>query len=151
MHLMVYATYGRAGVYMLQEYCRRLEVGTSDEDIRELATTLAALPREHPLAYLLGTAPDFRTPAGLADALLHPQDRAYTVTQLFDYLRAARMRFGRWIRQAPYSARCGALARSPHAKRLERLAPEEEYAAVELFRGTMVRHSFVGYRDDHPG
>ena len=151
MHLMVYATYGRTGVYMLQQYCRRLQIGTSDEEIRELATTLAALPREHPLAYLLGTAPDFRTPAGLADALLHPQDRAYTVPQLFDWLRSAGMSFVRWIRQAPYSARCGSLARSPHAKRLERLAPEEEYAAVELFRGTMVRHSFVAYRDDHPG
>ena len=31
------------------------------------------------LARLLGEAPDFRTKAGLADALLHPQDRACTV------------------------------------------------------------------------
>src|SRR5262249_9210010 len=29
MHLMVYAPYGRAGVYLLQEYCRRLGIGTS--------------------------------------------------------------------------------------------------------------------------
>ena len=28
MQLMVYAPYGRAGIYMLQEYCRRLEIGT---------------------------------------------------------------------------------------------------------------------------
>jgi hypothetical protein len=27
---------------------------------------------------------------------------------------------------------------------------EEQYAAVELFRGTMVRHSFIAYRDDRP-
>ncbi len=150
MHVMVYATYGRTGVYMLQDYCRRLEIGTSDEEIRALATTLAALPRAHPLAYLLGSAPDFRTPAGLADALLHPRDRAYTVSQLFDWLKKAGLTFGRWIWQAPYSRRCGALARSPHAARLAQLAPEEEYAAVELFRGTMVRHTFTAYRDDHP-
>ena len=29
MHLMVYAPYGRTGIYMLQEYCRRLGIGTS--------------------------------------------------------------------------------------------------------------------------
>ena len=28
MNLMVYAAYGRAGVYMLQEYCRRLGIGS---------------------------------------------------------------------------------------------------------------------------
>jgi SAM-dependent methyltransferase len=149
MHLMVYASYGRTGVYMLQDYCRRLGVGTSLDEIRDLATTLAALPREHPLAHLLGTAPDFRTPSGLADALLHPQDRAYTVPELFDWLRRSGLRFGRWVRQAPYSGRCGALARSPHAERVARLAPEAEYAAVELFRGTMVRHAFVAYLGSH--
>ena len=26
----------------------------------------------------------------------------------------------------------------------------EQYAAVELFRGTMLRHSLIAYRDDHP-
>src|SRR5687768_16175412 len=29
MYLMVYAPYGRTGVYMMQEYCRRLGIGTS--------------------------------------------------------------------------------------------------------------------------
>ena len=54
LHLMVYATYGRAGVYMLQEYCRRLGIGHTDKEIQELATTLTALPHTHPLARLLG-------------------------------------------------------------------------------------------------
>ncbi len=151
IHVMVYAQYGRTGIYMLQEYCERLGIGLSTEEIRALATTLAALPRTHPVAHLLGTSPDFRTPAGLADALLHPQDRAYTVPQLLDWVRRTGLTFGRWHRQAPYSARCGALADTPHGARLARLALEEEYAAVELFRGAMVRHTFVAYRDDHPG
>ena len=42
MHLMVYAPYGRAGVYMLQEYCRRLGIGTSSEEIRALAATTSS-------------------------------------------------------------------------------------------------------------
>jgi hypothetical protein len=31
------------------------------------------------------------------------------------------------------------------------LSPKEQYAAVELFRGTMVRHSVIAYRSDKTG
>jgi len=72
MHLMVYAPYGRAGVYLLQDYCRRLGIGTTATEIRELASSLRALPPDHPLQPLLRNAPDFRDEAGLADALLQP-------------------------------------------------------------------------------
>ena len=37
MHLMVYATYGRTGIYMMQEYCRLLAVGFSDKELLDLA------------------------------------------------------------------------------------------------------------------
>jgi hypothetical protein len=57
------------------------------------------------------------------------------------------MSFGRWIEQAPYLAQCGVVARSPHAARLASLPSRQQYAAVELFRGTMVSHSFIAYRD----
>ncbi len=151
MHLMVYAAYGRAGVYMLQEYARRLGIGDSDEEIHELANTLMSLPQDHPLARLLGESPDFRSKAGLADALLHPRDRAYTVPQIFELIDRCGLAFGRWVRQAPYLPQCGELAKTPHSSRLARLPEAEQYAAVELFRGTMVSHSFLAYRDDQPG
>ena len=150
MHLMVYAPYGRTGIYMLQEFCRRIG-HTSDEDFRDLITVLKALPRGHPLEALLRDAPDFRQEAALADALLHPQDRAYTVPQLFDFIETAGLTFGRWLKQAPYTPRCGAAATIPQALRLALLSPAEQYAAMELFRGTMVRHSVITYRDDSPG
>ena len=151
LHLMVYAPYGRAGVTLLQDYCRRLGIGYSQQEIRDLAATLTALPRAHPLARLLAESPDFQSPDGLADALLNPQDRAYSVPQLFDWLERCGLRFGRWLRQAPYLAQCGSLARTPHAARLAALPPMEQYAAVELWRGTMLRHSLIAYRADRPG
>ena len=90
MQLMVYAPYGRTGIYMLQEFCRRIGVNANDEEIRDLITALKALPRGHPLEALLRDAPDFREEAALADALLHPQDRAYSVPQLFDLIEDGR-------------------------------------------------------------
>jgi len=151
LHLMVYAPFGRTGVYLLQDYCRRLGIGTSSREIRELAASLRALPPDHPLVPLLRNAPDFRDEAALADALLNPNDRPYSVPQLFDFIEGAGLRFARWVRQAPYLPQCGALASSPHAALLAGLGVEEQYAAVELFRGTMVRHSAVVVRDDAPG
>ena len=97
---------------------------------------------------LLRRAADFRRPEAMADALLHPQDRAYTVPELYAWLDRCGMSFGRWIEQAPYLAQCGAVARSPHAARLASLPSRLQHAAVELFRGTMVSHSFIAYRDD---
>ena len=148
MQLMVYAPYGRAGIYMLQEFCKRIGMRATDGDIRDLITALSALPPGHPLETILKHAPDFRNEAALADALLHPQDRAYSIPQLFDFLEKAELTFGRWVRQAPYSVHCGIIAKIPQAKRLAGLSPAQQYAAIELFRGTMVRHSVVAYRNE---
>jgi SAM-dependent methyltransferase len=148
MQVMVYAAHGRAGIYMLQEYCRVLGIGPSDADLRTLSAALEALPSDHPAARLLRRAKDFRHPEALADALFHPVDRAYTVPDLHAWLERCRMTFGRWTEQAPYLPQCGLMARTPHAGRLAGLTEPAQHAAVELFRGTMVRHSFVTYRDD---
>ena len=151
MHLMVYAPYGRTGIYMLQDFCRRIGIHATDEEIRDLIAALEALPPGHPLETLLREAPDFRQEAALADALLHPQDRAYSVPQLFDFIKKGGLTFGRWVKQAPYTPHCGVIANIPQASRMAQLSLAEQYAAVELFRGTMIRHSVVVYRDDCPG
>jgi SAM-dependent methyltransferase len=150
MELMVYAPYGRVGVYLLQEYCRRLALEPSSDNIRGLAASLRSLPQDHPFAALLRHAPDLQHEAGLADALLHPSDRPSSVPQFLDLLERNGMRFGRWMRQAPYLPHCGAIAASPHYQLLAQRAAEEQYAALELFRGTMIRHTGIVYRGDRP-
>jgi SAM-dependent methyltransferase len=147
MQIMLYAPYGRAGIYMLQEFCRRIGIHATDANIRDLISALGALPPGHPLQSLLAQAPDFRNEAALADALLHPQDRAYSVPQLFEFLENGGLTFGRWVRQAPYSPHCGVLAKIPQSALIARLPLAEQYAAVELFRGTMVRHSVIAYHN----
>lgn len=151
LHLMVYAPYGRAGVYLLQDYCRRLGIGTSESEIRDLGASLEALPADHPIVALLKNSLDFRSQAGLADALLHPQDRAYTVEEFLAFVTSGGFQFGRWMNQAPYLPHCGAQVNSPHHQLLIDLPLAQQYAALELFRGTMLRHSALVYRGDFPG
>jgi SAM-dependent methyltransferase len=143
--LMVYAPYGRAGVYLLQDYCRRLGVGTSPAELADLVDTLRELPAAHPLGRLLRETRDFADDDALADALCNPRDRAYAVPDLLALLVSAGLRFGRWQRQAPYLPDCGAISETPHAARIAALPPNEQYALVELFRGTMTRHTAIAF------
>lgn len=151
MQLMVYAPYGRTGIYMLQQFCRQLGIRATDGEIRDLIRALEALPPGHPLERLLRHAPDFQHEAAIADALLHPQDRAYSVPEFLAFIERGKLTFGRWVKQAPYTPQCGAPARIPQAARLAQLGRAEQSAAMELFRGTMVSHTAIVYRNDDQG
>ncbi|MGA8382361.1 MAG: class I SAM-dependent methyltransferase, partial [Stellaceae bacterium] len=64
LNVMVYAPYGRAGVYLLQDYCRRLGIGGTMPEIRDLAATLKALPTDHPWHPSCATHPTSQTGTG---------------------------------------------------------------------------------------
>jgi SAM-dependent methyltransferase len=151
LQLMVYAPYGRAGIYLIQDYCRRLRIEPTAPEILDLIVSLRALSPDHPLVPVLRKSQDLMTREGLADALLNPQDRSYSVPELLELLAGAGLTFGRWLRQAPYLPQCGGPAATPHASRLMQLPVEERYAAMELFRGTMARHTVVAHRSDDLG
>jgi SAM-dependent methyltransferase len=150
INLMVYATYGRAGIYMIREYCRLLGIGATKAGLQDLDATIQGLSSDHPITGVSKRAKDFRNPDALADALLHPQDRAYTVPELYAWLERCSLSFGRWVEQAPYLPQCGAIARMPDAAQLASLSPQLQHAAVELLRGTMTKHNFIAYRVDRP-
>jgi hypothetical protein len=116
--------------------------------LRDLGETVQALPIDHPIAGVVKRAKDFAQPDALADALLNPQDRAYSVPQLYDWLGRCGVQFGRWYEQAPYLPQCGSMTGAPHSGRIAALPAVAQHAAIELLRGTMDRHSFVAYRDD---
>ena len=143
--LMVYARYGRLGVYMLQEYCRRLGITPSTAELSDLVATLREMPLGHPLGRLLRETRDFHNADALADALLNPRDRAYSVPELFDLLSGSGLRFGRWTHQAPYLPDCGSMSETPHATRIAALPLADQFAAVELFRGTITRHTVIAF------
>jgi SAM-dependent methyltransferase len=147
-NLMVYAPFGRVGVTMMQEYASLLDIEPERADIDDFAHVIADVPFDHPIVPLLRASPDFRHPDALADALLNPRERAYTVGELLAALDDAGFSFGRWYRQAPYLPHCGFPATSRHHRRLAALPIRSQYAALELLRGSMARHSVIAHRDD---
>ena len=148
MHLMVYAPYGRTGVYMMQEYCRRLGIGTSKEEMSDLISALQQLPEFHPLLESKGGSRFFPNHPMTADEMVNPRDRAYSVPQLFDYIERHELRLTRFYWQAAYMPQCGSITATPHAQRLTRLPQREQYAAMELWRGLMKSHTFIAHASD---
>jgi hypothetical protein len=133
---------------MLQEYCRRLGVGTSPQEINDLTAVLKEMPQHHPLLSMLRGARDAANADALVDALLNPRDRTYSVPQLFDFLERNDLTFGRWYWQAAYSPLCGAISTTPHAHRLATLPEREQFAMMELWRGLITNHDFIAHRSD---
>lgn len=148
LYFMVYAPYGRTGIYMLQDYCRRLGIGTSQQEINDLIEVLKLLPEHHPLLATQGGSREFVHSDALADALLNPRDRSYSVPQLFDFIERNDLRFGRWYWQAAYLPQCGSISATPHVERLMALPQRDQYIQMELWRGLMTNHSVVAYRND---
>ena len=151
MYLMVYAPYGRTGVSMLQEYCRKLGIGTSRQEINELTAVLKALPQHHPLLAMVRGAREALDADALTDAVLNPRDRTYSVPQLYNFVERNDLALRRWYWQAPYLPHCGSIAKTPHANRLAALPERDQYMAMELWRGLMTNHDFVVHRRDANG
>lgn len=148
LRVMVYGRFGRFGIELLQEFSRRLGVEPTESEIEQLTDTLRELPLGHPISHVLRDTADFRDPGALADALLNPRERSYTVPELLAELDGAGLRFGRWVHQAPYRPQCGAVSEVPHARRIAARPEPEQFALMELFRGTINRHTLIAHRDD---
>jgi SAM-dependent methyltransferase len=143
MGLMVYAPYGRTGVYQMQEMLRL--VGTQGQQEQRLAQARALLDRLPPTNWLR------RNPhvsdhlaagdAGLFDLLLHSQDRAFTVPELAAMVDAARLRIVSFIEPIRYDP-TAFLGDQEIAKQADSLSWIDKCAFAELLIGNLKTHVF---------
>ncbi len=61
---------------------------------------------------------------------------------------SAGLKFARWVRQAAYLPQCSRLAGTQLAPRFTQLPERDQYSAMELFRGSMLRHNVILNRKD---
>lgn len=88
--LMVYAPYGRSGVYPLQEAFGALTKGLHPTEQLALAKSMfAAIPDSHPFKRNPHLVDHKQSDAGFYDLLLHSQDRPYRIDELVNSLDRA--------------------------------------------------------------
>lgn len=149
--VMLYAKYGRAGVYMLQDLFRLLGAQQDTAGVALARETLATLPPTHPVQHYARMATDLHADTGLVDTFLHPRDRAYTVRDCLDLARDAGMAFQGWDESMPYSLDVplgGLPADSSLRKAVAAVSEDDRWAAAELLRANMPVHFFHVCRAD---
>ncbi len=149
--VMLYARYGRAAVYMMQEMFRILgATEQSEEDLALVKATLPLLPEKHPLRVYATRSTDMKYDAGLVDLFLHKQDRAYTVEDVLALTENAGLAFQGWTEPYYYNPETSVPENHPLYQRLERLDDMARWRAMELFGGLHTRHDFFVCRADRP-
>ena len=138
--LMVYAPYGRNGVYPLQDALRTL---CADLAIGERVALARRLVRQLPPGNGLRNNPHLgdhlASDAGLYDLLLHSRDRAFTVPELAALVGACGLALTALIEPALYEP--ASYIRDPQLlKRLEGLPWLERAAWAEQVGGVLAKH-----------
>ncbi len=152
MGLMVYAPYGRTGVYMMQDALRRL--APPEEPPQQRLDIARRVMKHLPETQWLRHNRNFDDhvnggDAGLYDLLLNPRDRAYTVPAFDELLRAAGLVATCWVEPVRYDP----IPMLPDPKlraRIEAMEPIERAALAEALAGNMAVHIVYCVRDDRP-
>lgn len=148
MGLMVYGQYGRTGVYQLQELMKMVNNNATSrqEEVKRGWAVVNGLPvsnwfvRGKELITDLSTMGDI----GMYDLLLHKQDRAYTIPQLYEFAEKAGLNFVDFsdagsrllLRLENYISDPELLAE------LKKRSIVEQQAMCEIITGSIIKHSF---------
>jgi len=157
MGIMVYGALGRTGVYPMQAMLKTLSAYapapalTATNQLATARDLLKQLPatnwlRRNPAIgdHLAGGD------AGLADLLLHPLDRAYSVPELAGLVRGAGLEIAAFIEPWRYDP-ASYLTDPSLLHRLERLDPIARAAFAEQLAGNLKRHIVYLVRKDRIG
>ncbi len=148
MAIMVYAQYGRTGVYQIQEMLRMINKGVSSrqEEVKNGWNAVNALPDSNWYKRGRELLNDHinHGDIGMYDMFLHKQDRAYTVPQIYDFVENAGLNF------IEYNSAHSRIMLKPETyfkdaeflKKIKSLEDKAQAAICEIMCGSIIKHSF---------
>jgi SAM-dependent methyltransferase len=148
MVLMLYGSTVRTGVYMLQDAFRRIGIDQSAEGVAQVRQMLGELPARHYAQDYIRAASELRHDTAIVDTFLHPQDRAYTIPQLFGLLEGCGLTFQNWVDNWPYWRNGEWGPETAIAAAVDPLPSREHWAAVEMLRQVAGMHMFTAIHAD---
>ncbi len=149
--IMVYGKYGRSGVYQMQALMRLINQGAPDAKamIRNTRDVLEAAPPTNWFKCGEELFHDHKHggDAGIYDLLLHTQDRAYTVDELYDWFEDRHgLHLALTYRGRGRSAYLPEMVVAPQQPRflesVRALPLRQQYAIAELLSGSVTMHTF---------
>ena len=146
--VMLYATYGRIGVQLLQSAFRDLGLRQDDQSLDIVRDALEQLPADHPVAGYLGIAPDLDDDAGLVDTFLHGRERDYTIDECRALVASAGLVFQDVFLKSAYYAPRGTA--SEFFSRVGALPREQQWSVMERVYTRNGCHFFLACRPERP-
>jgi SAM-dependent methyltransferase len=150
IEMMLYARYGRTGVYMLQDIFQRLGLGQSEQDVETVKSALRSLPANHFARSYIRASTDLVTDTGVVDTFLHQRDRAYSVRDCLNLLDDCGLVFQAWLDNGQYYPDAGIHPHNPIFKKIMDLPAPGIWEVMEKFYGLLFTHVFVACRPDRP-
>ena len=153
MGIMIYGQYGRTAVYQMQELMRRIHAACEVEDtvrIQDTREMLECLPPGNWMARDMGRWKHEFTQwgdIGVYDVVLHAQDRAYTVPQVYDWVERHGLQFvdfmgdGILVSKLMYDPLVY-LGNTSLAERIRHFPLRRRQAIAELVSGILRKHTF---------
>ncbi len=139
--LMVYAPYGRDGVYPMQDALLSLLGEDAPEvQVAMAREALASVPQTNGFRRNPFVSDHEASDAGLYDLLLHSRDRPYAVPELLAELEGAGLAAVSFLEPLRYDPAPHLPATPAFAERLKRLSPAERWALAERLAGNMRMH-----------
>lgn len=148
MHIMIYAQYGRTGVYQVQDIMKMVNNGATHR-VQEVANgkiIIDSLPTSN--WYMRGQdlLADHKKfgDIGLYDMFLHKQDRAYTIPQVYEYASNAGLNVVQWtdIKSRVLLKPANYIKDFTLLQRIQQMDKITQEAIGELMCGSIIKHSF---------
>ena len=151
MMIMLYGKYGRTGVYQMQELMRRINAGEQDMqvNIERTKAVLNCLPKTNWFKRGEDLIVDHKAgDYGVCDLFLNPQDRPFTVEEVYDLVEGCGLRIIELIDQGRSKYMVESYVRDPRLlEKITRLPRKQQQAVAELMAGDLIGHNCYVARD----
>jgi SAM-dependent methyltransferase len=156
VNIMVYAQYGRTGVYQIQEAMRMVNEGVSSrqEEVKNGWEIMNNLPNTNWYQRGQDLLSDHKKfgDVGMYDMFLHKQDRAYTVPQVYDFVEKAGLNFVDFHdAKSRLMLGMGRYVKDPELlKHLQKMDKRKQQAICEILCGSIIKHTFYASKKKKP-
>lgn len=156
VNIMVYAQYGRTGVYQIQEAMRMVNEGVTSrqEEVKNGWEVMNNLPNTNWYQRGQELLQDHKKfgDVGMYDMFLHKQDRAYTVPQIYDFVEKAGLNFVEFHdAKSRFMLDIARYVKEPELlKRLQKMDKMKQQAICEILCGSIIKHTFYASKKKQP-
>lgn len=147
MCVMVYAKYGRTGVYQVQDLMRMINEGVTSrsEEVANGNIVIKSLPSTNWYVRGQDLLADHLIfgDIGLYDMFLHKQDRAYSIPELYEFIKDAGLNFIEFFDiKDRLALRAENFIKDPILlQKVQNMDKMKQQAICELICGTVIKHS----------